>query len=292
MEILSIVFPVFFIIAVGYALASIKKLDFEPVMEILLYITIPALVISSLSKKKFIPAELGLVTIVVVAVVAGTWLLTLLYIKAAGRGAASENRGLYISTMFMNSGNMGFPLALLAFGIDGLAVAVLYYIAVTVLVSTLGIYTAKGSGGFSEVFKTPLIYAALIALAVSYSGVALPGTVQVTLDMLGAPTIPLMQLALGYRLYTAKASMLPTSIAASVIRIGGGVLIAWGLTTLLGMEGTIRAVVILSSSMPSAVINLVMSEKYNADPELVASVVAVSTFMSLGAAPLVLMWVM
>ncbi len=292
MEILSVVFPVFFIIAVGYALASLKKLDFEPVMDILLYITIPALVISSLSRKKFIPAELGLVALVVVGVVAGAWLLTTIYIKAAGKGGAARNRGLYISTMFMNSGNMGFPLALLAFGTDGLAVAVLYYIAVTVLVSTVGIYTAKGSGGLTEVFKTPLIYAALIALAVSYSDVALPGPILTTLDMLGAPTIPLMQLALGYRLYSARASMLATSVTASVIRIGGGVLIAWGLTTLLGLEGTTRSVVILSSSMPSAVINLVMSQKYDADPDLVASVVAVSTFMSLVTAPLVLMWVM
>ena len=289
METLSIVFPVFAIIGAGYLLASLRKIDLTPVMDLLLYVTIPSLILSTLTERAIAATELLLVAAVVAAVVAGTGAVAALYLKATG---TVERRGFYLTTMFMNSGNMGFPLALLAFGAEGLTIAILYYVAVSSVTFTAGIYVAKGEGGLKEVFKIPLVYATAIALAMNFSGVSFPSPIFTTFEMLGAPTIPLMQLALGYKLYSARSSLLATSVAASVIRIGGGVLIAWGATEMLGMEGTIRNVVILSSSMPSAVINLVMSVKYDSDPELVASVVAVSTFMSLFTAPLVLMWIM
>jgi predicted permease len=255
MSILTIVFPVFCIIGLGYFFASLKKISLEPIIEVLLYLTIPALVISSLVKKSFAPGELALISVAVFGVVLGTGLISHLYLSLVKR---TELRGFYLTSMFMNSGNMGFPLALLAFGTDGLAVAVIYFIAVGLLVYTLGIYIAKGKGGFSEIFKLPLVYAAVIGITLNLTGMRLPGPVFTTLDMLGA--------------------------------IGGGVAVAYILVTLLGIGGVERKVIILLSAMPSAVINFIMSYRYNLHSELVASIVAMSTFMSVVTTPLVLMW--
>jgi predicted permease len=99
-----------------------------------------------------------------------------------------------------------------------------------------------------------------------------------------------MQVSLGYHLYSARITTLGTSVAGSIIRIGGGVAVAYLLVTLLGIDGIERNVIILSSAMPSAVINFVMSYKYRVQSELVASIVATSTFMSVVTTPLVLMW--
>jgi predicted permease len=287
MSILTVVFPVFCIIGLGYFFASFKKISLEPIIEVLLYLTIPALIISSLAHKSFAPAELALISGTVLGVVMGTGLLSYLYLSLVKK---TELRGFYLTSMFMNSGNMGFPLALLAFGTEGLAVAVLYFIAVGVLVYTLGIYIAKGKGGFLEIFKLPLIYAAVIGISLNLTGLKLPGPVLTTLDMLGAATIPLMQVSLGYHLYSARITTLGTSVAGSIIRIGGGVAVAYLLVTLLGIDGIERNVIILSSAMPSAVINFVMSYKYRVQSELVASIVATSTFMSVVTTPLVLIW--
>jgi predicted permease len=245
MSILTIVFPVFCIIGLGYFFASLKKISLEPIIEVLLYLTIPALVISSLVKKSFAPGELALISVAVFGVVLGTGLISHLYLSLVKR---TELRGFYLTSMFMNSGNMGFPLALLAFGTDGLAVAVIYFIAVGLLVYTLGIYIAKGKGGFSEIFKLPLVYAAVIGITLNLTGMRLPGPVFTTLDMLGAATIPLMQLSLGYHLYSARLTTLGTSVAGSVIRIGGGVAVAYILVTLLGIGGVERKVIILLSA--------------------------------------------
>lgn len=288
-NVLSVVFPVFSIIGIGYAFARFKKISLEPVIEVLLYLTIPALVISSLLKKEIVATDLFAVAGSALVVVLGTGFLSYLYLTIIKK---QNLRGFYLPAMFMNSGNMAFPLALLAFGPEGLAVAVLYYIAIGLLVYSLGIYIAKGKDGFAEIFKLPLIYAAVAGVALNLSGYSLPGPLLTTFDMLGAATIPLMQLGLGYRLFSARLSQPGMSLAASLIRIIGGFVIAYIVVTVFGIEGINRQIILLSSSMPAAVISFVVSHRYRLDSELVASTVAVSTLLSVITTPILLMWIM
>lgn len=289
LKVLSVVIPVFAIIGLGYVFARFRTISLKPVVDILLYLTIPALVITSLTDKKIIPGEMFLLALAACGVVLGTGLLTLIYLKATGNG---DGRGMYLTTMFMNCANIPFPIALLAFGQDGLSITVLYYIAISILVYTLGIYIAKGRGGLTEIFKLPLIYATALGLGANLSGVELPAVFMTTMKMLGAATIPLMQLSLGYQLYNTKITHLKDSVAASIIRIGGGLLVAWLIVTLLGIDGLTRQIILLTSAMPSAVITFVMSYRYNVQSEQVASTVAMSTIISLITIPLILMWIL
>lgn len=288
-KVLSVVFPVFCIIGLGYAFARFKKISLEPIIEVLLYLTIPALVISSLSRKKLVIDDLAIVSLSAVLVILGTGLLAFIYLSVIKR---RDLRGFYLPVMFMNSGNMSFPLALLAFGPDGLTVAILYYIAVSLMVYSLGIYIAKGKGGMKEMFRLPLIYAAAIGISLNIGDVRLPQPVVTTFDMLGAATIPIMQVSLGYRLYSARLAYPGISLAGTVLRIGGGIAIAWCVVTLLGIEGINQKIILLSSGMPAAVINFVVSHKYKVDSDLVASTVALSTLVSVVTTPLLLLWIM
>jgi predicted permease len=110
--------------------------------------------------------------------------------------------------------------------------------------------------------------------------------------MLGAATIPLMQLSLGYYLYSIKITGIGLAFAGSIIRIFGGFFIAYGVVTLLGLSGVTMKVALISSMMPSAVITFIMSYKYNLDSALVASIVAMSTLISIITIPLILMWLL
>lgn len=287
-KVLSIVFPVFCIIGLGYLFARFKKISLEPIIEVLLYLTIPALVISSLSRKKLVIDDLAIVSLSAVLVILGTGLLAFIYLAIIKR---RDLRGFYLPVMFMNSGNMSFPLALLAFGQDGLTVAILYYIAVSLMVYSLGIYIAKGRGGMKEMFRLPLIYAAGIGIGLNLGGIELPTPIITTFDMLGAATIPIMQVSLGYRLHSARLAYPGISLAGTVLRIGGGIAIAWAVVTLLGIEGMNQKIILLSSGMPAAVINFVVSHKYKVDSDLVASTVALSTLVSVVTTPLLLMWI-
>lgn len=289
LKVLSVVFPVFCIIGLGYLFARFKKISLEPVIEILLYLTIPALVIASLSKKPLVTADLAVVALAAFLVVAGTGLISFIYLSAIKR---RELRGFYLPAMFMNSGNMSFPLALLAFGPEGLAVAILYYIVISLLVYSLGIYIAKGKGGFAEMFKLPLIYASALGIGLNLAGIQLPSPVFTTFEMLGAATIPIMQVSLGYRLHSAKLAYPGISAAGSLIRIVGGFSVALLVVCIFGIEGLNKKIILLSSAMPSAVINFVVSHKYKVDSDLVASTVAMSTLFSVISTPVLLLWIM
>jgi hypothetical protein len=289
LKVLSIVIPVFSVIGLGFVFAHFKKISLKPIIDVLLYLTIPALVITSLTDVVIIPSELFHIAIAACGVVIGTGLLTLIYLKATGK---TDGRGMYLTTMFMNCANIPFPIALLAFGQEGLSITVLYYIVISVLVYSVGIYIAKGKGGLTEIFKLPLIYATALGLGVNFAGVELPAVFMVTMKMLGTATIPLMQISLGYQLYNTRITHLKSSVAASVIRIGGGVCLGWLMVTLLGLDGLTRQIIILTSAMPSAVITFIMSYRYNVQSEEVASTVAMSTIISLITIPLILMLIL
>jgi len=286
---MEVAFPVFAIIATGYVFARLKKIDLAPIVDLLLYITIPALVISSLSRKVLHTELVLTVVFSACGVVIATGLAAWLYLLITGKKGL---RGFYLPTMFMNTGNMGLPLALLAFGTDGLTVAVLYYVTMSILVYTAGIYIASGRGGFREVLSLPLIYATVAAIALSAGHIAIPGPILTTIDMLGVATIPLMQLSLGYRLYSTKISRPSATLASAVIRIGGGFLTALIIVSLFNIGGVTGKVIILSSSMPSAVINFIISQRYNLNTDFVSSSVALSTLLSALTVPLILIWLM
>ena len=285
LKVISIVFPVFSIIGLGFFFARFRKISLEPVIEILLYLTIPSLVISSLTKKDLIIGELAIVSLAACGVVLGTGIISFLYLRIINR---KELRGFYLPTMFMNSGNMAFPLALLAFGEEGLAIAILYYVAISILVYSLGIYIAKGQGGFSEIFKLPLIYASIVGITLNLTDITLPQPLLSTVEILGDATIPLMLVSLGYRLHSTHITSLGISTSGALIRILGGAFIAYGITVLFNIDGLNQKIIILSSSMPSAVINFIVSYRYKLHSELVASIISISTVLSIITTPIVL----
>ncbi len=285
LKVISIVFPVFSIIGIGFIFARFKKISLEPIIEVLLYLTIPSLVISSLAKKPLVMAEVTAVSLAACGVVFGTGIISFLYLRLINR---KELRGFYLPTMFMNSGNMAFPLALLAFGEEGLAIAIIYYVAISILVYSLGIYIAKGQGGFSEIFKLPLIYASIAGITLNLTDTTLPKSILSTVEILGNATIPLMLVSLGYRLHSTYLTSLDISIAGALIRIAGGALIAYLITATFGIDGLNQKIIVLSSSMPSAVINFIVSYRYKLHSELVASIISVSTVLSLITTPVVL----
>jgi predicted permease len=284
-RILFIVFPVFCVVGLGYVLGLFRKISLEPIIETLLYLTIPALAVSALTQASFPARDVFTIALSAGAVVFGTGIISFIYLSAVKR---RDLHGFYLPAMFMNSGNMAFPLALFAFGPAGLAAAVIYYTVISILVYSLGIYIAKGRAGIGEMFRLPLIYAAAAGLFLNFSGLALPSALEATLKMLGDATIPLMLITLGYQLHSARLSHAALSLAACVIRIGGGFAIAYLIVGFFGIEGTPGRVIILSSAMPSAVINFIISYRYRVHSELVSSAVVLSTLLSIATTPLVI----
>ena len=78
----------------------------------------------------------------------------------------------------------------------------------------------------------------------------------------------------------------------SALRLGLGFAVGLAVATAMGLEGTVRGVVIFESAMPVAVFNYLWAVRYNTAPEVVAGLVLASTALSFVTLPLLLLFVM
>jgi predicted permease len=275
--VLETIIPVFSIIALGFWVAGRRRLDLPTLADLALLITGPALVFSVLSETTLEPSRWLILLGGTVWIVAGTTLLSSLYVRTQG----SEVRGLIGPAVFWNAGNMGLPCAHLAFGPEGLEAGIIIYVVVAILTFSFGIRVAKGPGGWQEALRMPLIYAAAAGIAVTVSGLSLPRTLMEPIRMLGAMAIPLMLLNLGIQLRSLHVTDVQHSLVAVGIRMGGGFLLAVFFVGLFSVAGVERQVLLLASVMPAAVVNVVIAQRYDASPSLVASAIVLGTGLSL-----------
>jgi predicted permease len=198
-----------------------------------------------------------------------------------------SSRGFALPTLFMNAGNMGIPLALFAFGRQGMQRATLMFVIITFLQYSLGIYILNGRGNWPEIFRLPLIYAAIGGLLCNLAQVKIPELLLQPVVMLGQATIPIMLVSLGYRLYQVESLQLGHALGGALLRILGGFAAANVAVYLIGAEGVNRQVLLLYGSLPSAVVNFILTEKYRQDPGLATSIVVLGTFISIVTIPIV-----
>lgn len=280
---LTPVIPVFLLVAVGFIFAHWKKINLTSVTEIIVYLGTPSLVFSSLASKPLYTGDIATLSGGIFIIFAGVGLLIRLYFLIFG----FTSRGFALPTLFMNAGNMGIPLALFAFGQDGMQRATLMFVIITFLQYSLGIYILNGSGNWTEIFRLPLIYAAIAGLLFNLAQIKIPELLLQPVIMLGQATIPIMLISLGYRLYQVESLQLGHALGGALLRIFGGFVAANIAVHLIGAEGVNRQVLLLYGALPAAVINFILTEKYRQDPGLAASIVVLSTFISVMTVPLV-----
>ncbi len=281
---LAPVVPVFVLIAIGFCFARYKKISLDPITEIVVYLGAPCLVFTSLATKPLFAADIAVICAGALGIFAGVGLLIRLYAWLSG----FSSPGFTLPVLFLNAGNMGIPLALFAFGEPGLQRATLFYVIITLIHNSLGLYLLGGRGVAGEIFRLPLIYAAVLGLGFNLAKIPIPEPIFQPLSVLGMSVIPLMLVSLGYRLYTMRSVTWGHSLAGALIRVLGGFASAYLTVELLGIQGINRQVILLYGSLPSAVINFMLTEKYSRDPELAASIILFSTVLSLVTVPVVL----
>jgi len=290
--VLGTIGPVFAVVAVGWLLAGRKGLHIPTLADLALLVTSPALMFSVLAGTSLEPSQWGALAGGTLWIAAGTAVLVLLYIRTSSdvrSGSGGGWRGLILPAVFWNAGNMGLACARLAFGPAGLEAGAIVFVVMAVLTSTFGIWIAKGENGLMEVLRLPLLYGSVGGIALALTGTSLPRPVMEPIEMLGAMAIPLMLLNLGAQLRTLQITDLRHSLVVVAIRMGGGVACAGIFVTLFDVTGIDRQVLLLNSVMPAAVINVVLAQRYDANPAAVASSIVLSTLFSLLTIPAILL---
>lgn len=143
-----------------------------------------------------------------------------------------------------------------------------------------------------EIFRLPLIYSVVIGLLISISEYNMPSPVARAVDLLADISVPAMIFALGYKLSELQITTVMTSFLFGGLRILLGFCLGVVFVKVFQLEGIVASVMILQSSMPPAVFNFILAEKYDKDSKTVASIIMAGTVLSMLAVPLVLAYLL
>ncbi|GAA6181292.1 AEC family transporter [Shimia sp. NS0008-38b] len=285
LTVLEIVAPVFLVAGVGFAWV---KAGFEYRIQFVtrlgVNLAVPCLIFTALMKTDAELADLARLTLAGVAgyVVIGAlgWCL----LKVLGL----DLRSYLAPFIFGNTGNLGVPLALFAFGQAGLEAAVVL-LAVTALLSfTWGIWLVAGEGAFGKMLQEPMIWATLLGAVFLVTGWKTPDFLTETLDLIGQMAIPLMLLTLGVAVARLTPGRVVTAIYLSGLKFLICAAVGWALAGVFGLGGTLFGVLVLQMAMPVGISSYLLAEKYEADAEAVAGFAVVSTLVSVVCLPLLL----
>lgn len=283
-QVLAVTLPVFGIAAVGFLYGRLNGADMDSANRVNMNLFVPALLFYVLTEKIAAPAAWGLVGGGTVAVVVGSGLLVWPLTRLLGE----PPRVVLPSVMFNNSGNLGLPLALLAFGQEVLPLVVVTFVVSTALHFTLGIWLVSGRLHPALLLRNPVFLATAAGLACSLTGLHLPAILLPGLEMLSQVAIPLMLVALGVRLTAVSLAHWRVGLAVALLRPAAGLLCGWLAVQLLGLTGEAARVLLLFSALPPAVMNFLLAERYATAPAEVASMVALGNLASLLVIPAVL----
>jgi len=287
-RIFQTVVPLVVIVSIGYFYARWRSTDMAITNRINIDVFCPALIFSVMSAKSFDLPAFSVLAAGAAIVVLGSGLILLPVCRLLG----VQRKTFLPPMMFNNSGNLGIPLLVLAFGEQALPAAVIMFLVENLLHFTVGIYMMDHRTNPFNVLRMPMIIATIAGLLISSFGVTLPSTIQVPVDMLGQIAIPLMLFALGVRMTSVDFTHWRIGMWGALLTPLSGIAIALLLYPVLNLPDEHFAYLLIFGALPPAVLNYMVAERYNQEPHLVAPIVLIGNIGSLVVIPLVLVFVL
>ena len=285
LTVLQIVAPVFALAAIGFAWV---RLGFEYrlafVTRLSMTLAVPALIFTALMGSEVAPAALATMSVATLAAYAATGLAMLAVVTLAGL----DRRTFLMPLVFGNTGNIGLPLALFAFGPGGLDHAVVVLAMTSVLTFTVGLWVVAGGGNPLKILREPAVAATILGAVFLWQGWRTPLAVTNTLTLIGQMAIPLMLITLGVAVARLQTRRFGRALVLSLLKAAICGATGWTVARAFGLPPVASAVLILQLAAPVAVTSYLLAEKYGADADAVAGLVVVSTLLSIAVLPLLL----
>ena len=286
-KLFEVVFPVFFVVGIGYYLGKKNpKIDTKFITNFAANIGTPAMVIYAVTstginfeifRDYFWYYLLAIICFSIVGIIN----LFLINTKDIIRELPP--------LIFPNTGNMGLPICLFAYGSQGLGVSASITSLIILMHFTVGVFLADRKFNLDVIIKNPPFYAIIFSAIVLFYEIDMPVFVINTTQWLMYATIFLILMSLGIALTRLKVFSLNNAVISSITRMFIGPLIGIGLIWFFDLEGFAAGVLLIQCSMPSAVLNYLVGSIYSPKKvvDSVASTIVVSTLMSFITIPIV-----
>ena len=282
-EVLS---PVFFIVGIGYILGK-KKSDIDTtfITNYSANFGAPALFIFAITSSGVtysVFSEYFIYSVIALTCFAITGVIFLFFMK---KDISRELPPFFLP----NTGNMGIPICLFAYGSLGMGVAAAVSSLVVLLHFTANIFLASKKFDIKIILKSPSTHAVIVAVAFLYFDLEMPKFVLNTVMLLGYAMIVLILMSLGVSLTQLKVFSIKTSLISSIGRVIVGPIIGFFLIKIFNLSGYAAGVLLIQSSMPSAILTYLIASMYSPKEivDNISSMIVVSTLMSLITIPII-----
>ena len=286
-KLFEVIFPVFFIVGIGYFLGKKNpNLNTSLITNFSANFGTPALIVFAVMSSGVtynIFAEYFIYSLIAITSFAIVGVIFLILMR---RDYVRELPPFILP----NTGNMGIPICLFAYGSLGMGVAASISSVVVFLHFTLNIFLASKKFDFKIIVKSPSFYAILITVAFLYFEIETPTFVLNTVMMLAYATIVLILMSLGVALTQLKVFSLKNSLISSTGRVIIGPIIGFTLIKIFNLSGFAAGALLIQSSMPSAILTYLIASIYSPKKvvDSISSMILVSTIMSTITLPIVI----
>ena len=276
LKLIDVLFPVFFVIGVGYYLGKKdRKFDTTFITNFAGNIGTPAMIFYTITTTGVtldIFIEYFIYAVIIICGFAVVGVLFLLFLK---KDAITELPPLILP----NTGNMGVPICLIAYGTEGLGVASAIASVIILFHFTIGVLLAKKSFSLDILIKNVPIYAIILSVIFLYFEWEVPGYIENTTFLLTYTTIFLVLMSLGIALTRLKVVSWSHASILGGVRVIIGPIIGYALIRILNLDGFAAGVLLIQSAMPSAVLTYLVGSMYSKKRAVdnVASVIVTST---------------
>lgn len=283
-QILSTLLPVFLIAGCGALYGRFRSPDIRVLNTLNMELFVPLLVFAVLADQKAPLQDYADLALAGTVIVLGSGLL----LWPLARVLKLDLRTFLPPMMFNNTGNMGIPLMVLAFGEKALPAAVVLFVVEMLLHFSVGLYVLNPKVPLWRLLRVPVVIASIAGLSVNLGGVPLPGWLLTSCDMLGQVSVPLMLFALGVRLLDVDFSAWRLGLLGAIACPASGLLLAWPMIHLLDLQGVQLATLWVFAALPPAVLNYILAEQFQQEPHKVAAMVLIGNLGSVAVMPIVL----
>ena len=285
-KLFEVIFPVFFVVGIGYYLGKKNpKIDTSFITNFGANIGSPAIVFYSVVttglslevfKSYFIYYLLAIICFSVIGVI---------FLSLMKKDVIMELPPFILP----NTGNMGLPICLFAYGSLGLGVAGAISSLIILFHFTLGVFLASRKFNFDIIIKSPSFYAIIISVLFLYFDIEAPNFIINTTMLLTYATIFLILMSLGIALTRLKVFSFYKALISSIARVIIGPLIGFLIIQFFNLSGYAAGVLLIQCSMPSAVLNYLVGSMYSPKKVVdnIASMIVVSTVLSFVTIPII-----
>lgn len=277
LKVLQIIAPVFLLALAGYVWGRLKlNFDLEFITRLAVNFSMPCLIFATLVKVEIDPGAFRDIALAALLAYVALGIVLWLGLRQAGWSV----RTFLVPGTCGNTGNIGLPVALFAYGEQGLAFAIVVFAIMVILQFTIGVYVMAGTGKVLDVLRQPLVYGAVLGGLFAFKGSEVPVWALNSLDLAGQIAIPAMLLTLGVSIAKLSVGEVGRATLFSLVKLAAAAAVAVAVASAFGLEGTARGTLILQVIMPVAVTSYLLAERYRAEPDSIAGAVVISTLMA------------